>query len=74
MKSTFSLIAFLAFSALILAPKMPKEYPPKAVLEQRESIVFKEMKIDRMINKIEYHIAEDSIQIILMKNEQSKTN
>jgi hypothetical protein len=74
MKSTIYLTALVLFSALLLSPKMPKEYPPKKVLDQRESIVFKETKIDHLINKIEFQLAKDSIVIKNIKNESSQTN
>jgi hypothetical protein len=63
MKTTLYVIGFIAFSALMLSPKLPKEYPPKIVLEQRKEIVYKEAKIEKIINAIENNIALDSIQI-----------
>jgi hypothetical protein len=61
MKTTLYCIAIIAFSALMLSPKLPKEYPPKVVIEQRKEIVCKEAKIDRIINLIEAKILLDSI-------------
>lgn len=61
MKTTLYVIGIIAFSALMLSPKMPKEYPPKVVLEQRKEIVFKEAKIERIIDRIEYNLKLDSI-------------
>ena len=56
-------MAILVFSAVMLSPKMPKEYPPKAVLEQRADIAVKEIKLKNLINKIEYVIKKDSLKI-----------
>lgn len=61
MKTTIYVIGFIAFSALMLSPKLPKEYPPKEVVEQRKEIVYKEAKIERIINSIESNILLDSI-------------
>jgi hypothetical protein len=63
MKTTFYIVAIVAFSALMLNPKQPPEYPPKEVVEQRKEIVFKEQKINSIIKKIEYNLAIDSVQI-----------
>jgi hypothetical protein len=63
MKTTLYVIGFIAFSALMLSPKLPKEYPPKIVLEQRKEIVYKEAKIEKIIKAIENNIGLDSIQI-----------
>jgi hypothetical protein len=63
MKTTFYVIAIIAFSALMLSPKLPKEYPPKIVLEQRKEIVCKEAKIERIIDAIENNIVLDSIHL-----------
>jgi hypothetical protein len=63
MKTTFYVIGFIAFSALMLSPKLPKEYPPKIVLEQRKEIVYKEAKIEKIIKAIENNIGLDSIQL-----------
>jgi hypothetical protein len=63
MKTSVFIIALAAFSALMLSPKPLEEYPPKAVLEQRKEIVTKEIKINKLINTIEYALAIDSLQI-----------
>ena len=70
MKTSVFIIALVAFSALMLSPKTPKEYPPKAVLEQRKEIVYKEIKINKLINTIEYALAIDSLQIEKLSHEQ----
>ena len=62
MKTTLSLLAILVFSAIMLTPKIPKDYPPKEVLEQRADIVLKESKLNNLIDKIEYVIQKDSLQ------------
>ena len=63
MKTTLSIMAILVFSAIMLTPKIPKEYPPKEVLEQRADIVLKESKLNNLIDKIEYTIEKDSLEI-----------
>lgn len=63
MKTAFYIVAFVAFSALMLSPKLPENYPPKAVLEQRKKIVCKEIKINKLIHTIEHTLAIDSISI-----------
>lgn len=71
MKTTIYVIGFIAFSALMLSPKLPKEYPPKKVLEQRKEIVCKEAEIQKIINSIENTIVFDSLHLIKRKkNEQ----
>lgn len=70
MKTTVFIIALAAFSALMLSPKTLKEYPPKAVLEQRKEIVYKEIKINKLINTIEYALAIDSLQLKKQSHEQ----
>ena len=61
MKSPVFIIAIAAFSALMLSPKKPEEYPPKAVLEQRKEIANKELKINKLIQEIEITLVIDSI-------------
>jgi hypothetical protein len=63
MKTTLYVIGIVAFSALMLSPKLPKVYPPRVVLEQRKEIVCKEAKIERIINAIESNIMLDSIHL-----------
>lgn len=63
MKTSFYFIAIVAFSALMLSPKLPKVYPPKEVVEQRREIVVKEIKLDKLITEIEVKLAIDSTQI-----------
>lgn len=63
MKTVFYTIGILTFSAIMLSPRQPKEYPPKEILEQRKYIVRKEHKIEKLITQIEDRIEQDSIQI-----------
>lgn len=63
MKTTFSIVILLVFSALILAPNMPKDYPSKDVVAQQADINLKEGNLDLLINKIETNLAIDSIHI-----------
>lgn len=63
MKTAFYIVALVAFSALMLTPKSAPIYPPKAVLEQRREIVYKEQKINSLIRQVEYTLAIDSILI-----------
>lgn len=67
MKTTFSIVALLVFSALILAPRMPREYPSKDVVAQQADIVMKEGNLNLLINKIETNLAIDSIHIKSLK-------
>lgn len=70
MKTTVFIIALATFSALMLSPKALKEYPPRAVLEQRTEIAFKEIKINQLINTIEHTLAVDSLQLKKQSHEQ----
>lgn len=63
MKTVFYTIGILTFSAIMLSPRQPKDYPPKDILEQRKYIVHKEHKIESLINQIESRIKQDSTQI-----------
>lgn len=63
MKTGFYIVALVAFSAIMLTPKVPEVYPPKAVLEQRKEIAFKEQKINSLIREVELRLALDSILI-----------
>lgn len=53
MKSLISLVALVTFSALMLSPTLPEDYPPKKVVEQRKEIVCKERKLNSLITVIE---------------------
>lgn len=68
MKTAIYIVTILAFSALIISPKLPKEYPPKEVLQERRSITFKEQKLEHLIEKIEHQIAQDSLNIKSLKS------
>jgi hypothetical protein len=74
MKTTLSLMAILVFSAIMLAPKIPKEYPPKEVLEQRAEIVLKEKKLDHLIDNMEYIITVDKMNVEALKQSNIKQN
>lgn len=63
MKTFFTAIALVAFSALMLSPQLPKSYPPKKVVEMRKEIVCKEIKINGLIKEIECNLAVDSIAV-----------
>jgi hypothetical protein len=63
MKTAFYFIAIVAFSALMLSPKLPKTYPPKEVVEQRREIVVREIKLNKLISEIEITLAVDSVKI-----------
>ncbi|MDR6844500.1 hypothetical protein [Flavobacterium granuli] len=63
MKTTFYIIGIVVFSAIMLSPKLPKFYPPKEVIEQRKEIVYKEIKLNKIISEIETKLAVDSVLI-----------
>jgi hypothetical protein len=63
MKTTFFIIGLVAFSALMLSPQLPSNYPSKAVLEQRKENVIKEKEIIILIHQIEYKIDVEKIRI-----------
>jgi hypothetical protein len=67
MKTTFSLMAILVFSAIMLKPTLEKPYPPKEVLEQRADIVLKENKLNNLIDKIDHMITVDSMMVAHLK-------
>lgn len=74
MKTILGLAFFLVISFVVIIPDAPTDYPPLDVLKQRESIVFKETKIDHLIDEIEYKQKRDSLQLNGLRNEQSKTD
>ena len=63
MKTFAYIFTAFAFSALMIAPKIPKFYPPKEVKEQRRTIVYQEKKLERLIEKIEFELVKDSLKI-----------
>ncbi|OYX86790.1 MAG: hypothetical protein B7Y83_00180 [Flavobacteriales bacterium 32-34-25] len=63
MKTFFTAIALVAFSALMLSPQLPETYPPKKVVEMRKEIVCKEQEINGIIKEIECNLAVDSIAV-----------
>lgn len=67
MKTTFSLMAILVFSAIMLKSKIEKPYPPQEVLDQRAIISLKESKLKNVVNTIEYNIVIDSLTIASLK-------
>lgn len=58
----------LIFGALTLSPIIPKHYPPKKVLEQKQTNVVKEIHLQSLINKLEHEVKVDSIEIKIIKN------
>lgn len=70
MKTTGFIIALALFSALMLSPKVPDHYPPKAVLQQRKEIVNKEIKINKLIHTIEQTLAVESLKLKKQSHEQ----
>lgn len=67
MKATFTIVGILVFSALILAPSMPEEYPTKEDLAIEADISIKKSRLELLINKIEYGIKKDSINLTELK-------
>ena len=63
MKTTIYMLVFVIIGALTLKPIIPKHYPPKKVLDQKQSNVLKEIKLDNIINRIEHKVNIDSIEI-----------
>jgi len=74
MKTTFYIAILMVISFIAITPSSPREYPPKSVIKQRESIVFKENSIDHLIDRIEHEQKVDSIQLKIIQNESSQTN
>jgi hypothetical protein len=72
MKTTLSLLAILVFSAIMLAPKTPKDYPPKRVLEQRVQILVKEKHLDHLIDDMEEIITVDRQKVATIKKAITK--
>lgn len=56
-------IGFVCFK-----PKQPRNYPPVEVIKQKESIVYKETKLERVINTLTYEIKKDSIELQHIKS------
>jgi hypothetical protein len=67
MKTTFSILVIMVFSAIILTPKPPQNDPPKQVIEQRAEIAVKEIVLNDLIDKIEYAMVVDSVTIAIIK-------
>lgn len=64
MKTAFYALAIVAFSALMLSPKLPADYPPKKVVEQRKEILCKERKLNHLITEIECNLVKDTISTL----------
>lgn len=73
MKTTIYILIVVVFGGFLFIPK-PKYYPSEKEKIQRETIVFKENRLDHLIDKISYQLEKDSLQIKLIKNEQSQRN
>lgn len=67
MKTTIYMLVFVIIGALTLKPIIPKHYPPKKVLEQKQLNVVKEIKLESMIKRIEHEVKIDSIEIKSVK-------
>ncbi|MEO8534258.1 MAG: hypothetical protein ABI441_10920 [Flavobacterium sp.] len=63
MKTTIYMLVFIIIGALTLKPIIPKHYPPKKVVEQKQANVLKEIKLENIINRIEYEVKVDSMEI-----------
>lgn len=61
MKTPFYVIGLLAFSAIMLSPAFPQEYPSTKVVRERIEIKEKEKNLDRIIDLIEYNLKVDKI-------------
>jgi len=58
---------FLAFSALIMSPDNISKYPSKEVEAQRVFIHKKEVRLNEMINEIEFNLNENKIKLSSQK-------
>ncbi|OJX55540.1 MAG: hypothetical protein BGO88_04820 [Flavobacterium sp. 38-13] len=70
MKSTIAFFAVITFSALLLPPIGPKDYPTQSILDERTEIVLNQNKIDDAISKIEQRLAIDSLHLESIKNKR----
>jgi len=62
----YSLVT-LVFSALVLNPPLPREYPTEEAVEGNRVITYKEQKLKRLIENVEYQIKVDSLEIQLSR-------
>lgn len=69
MKIAINSLLTLAFSALVIAPIMPKSFPTEEVKQERRTITYKEEKLGRLVKSIEYQIKKDSLEIELLKKD-----
>lgn len=67
MKTSIYIVLVMVFGVFLFKPRMPKVYPSPATIKQKEDIAFKETKLRRLIDKIEYEYSKDSIEIKSIK-------
>lgn len=70
MKTTFYIIGLLGFSAVMLSPTLPLEYPSEKVIKQRIDIQKKEEELNQVIDLIEYNLKKNKA---LLKDEASES-
>ena len=70
MKGTFAIVGILAFSALLLSPSMPQEYPTQESVALQADIKLKESGLVLLIDKIENSLKIDSLEIKEIKKPQ----
>lgn len=68
MKIAMYSLLTLTFSALILPPTLPEDYPTKGVLIESRIIAFKEQKLKHLIESVDYQVKKDSLEISHLKN------
>lgn len=57
MKSLSYAISILAFSALVMAPKIEQPDPPKIVINNQHRIIQQEKEVNNLICIIEYNLS-----------------
>lgn len=69
MKTTICALVLLIVGALTFKPVIPKHYPPKKVLEQKQSNVFREIKLESLIRKAQHEVRIDSLELQNIKKQ-----
>lgn len=69
MKTMIYGLVILIIGALTFKPMIPRHYPPKKVLEQKQSNVFREIKLESLIRKADHEVRVDSIQLEMIKQQ-----
>lgn len=68
MKTSLWILILMIVGYVCFKPKQPRDYPPVEVAQQKESIIYKETKLDRLLKTLTYEIKKDSIELQHIKS------